>query len=141
MINKVILVGNMTRDAEMLATAGKPMTKMRLATNHQWKDADGNRQEAAEFHSVVAFGRLAEVCAQYCSKGRPVYLEGRLRTREYAGADGLRRFSTEIVAETVKLLQSRDHASGADAAEEPVDDAAMADALEAGAGSESPLVA
>jgi single-strand DNA-binding protein len=148
MINRVILVGNLTRDAETLATAGKPMTKMRLATNHQWKAADGNRQEAAEFHSVVAFGRLAEVCALYCSKGRPVYLEGRLRTREYAGADGLRRFSTEIVAETMKLLPSRDHASGADAAEDltadgaiPVDDAAIIDGLEASAGPEPHLVA
>jgi single-strand DNA-binding protein len=107
MINRVILVGNLTRDAEAIDSSGKAMTRMRIATNHQWKDADGNKQEAAEFHSVVCFGRLAEICALYCSKGRRVYIEGKLRTRDYDGADGIRRSSTEIVAETVKLLQAR----------------------------------
>ena len=106
MINRVILVGNLTKDAEAIDSSGKAMTRMRIATNHQWKDADGNKQEAAEFHSVVCFGRLAEVCALYCSKGRRVYIEGKLRTRDYDGADGIRRSSTEIVAETVKLLQA-----------------------------------
>jgi single-strand DNA-binding protein len=69
--------------------------------------AEGNRQEETEYHAIVAFGRLAEVCALYCTRGRRVYIEGRLHTREYAGSDGLRRYSTEIVAETVKLLQAR----------------------------------
>jgi single-strand DNA-binding protein len=77
---------------------------MRIATNSTWRDAEGTRQEHAEFHSVIAFGKLAEVCASYCVKGRRVYIEGRLRTREYDGSDGLRRHSTEIVAETMKLL-------------------------------------
>jgi single-strand DNA-binding protein len=108
MINRVIIVGNLTRDAEAVSTTtGKPMTRMRLATNSQWKDADGNKQEAAEFHAVVCFGRLAEICSLYASKGRRVYVEGRLRTRNYAGADGVQRYTTEIVAETVKLLQPR----------------------------------
>jgi single-strand DNA-binding protein len=85
---------------------------MRIATNTVWRDAEGNRQEHAEFHTVVAFGKLAEICASYCVKGRRVYIEGRLRTREYDGSDGLRRHSTEIVAETMKLLD-RPHADDA----------------------------
>lgn len=104
MINHVILVGNMTRDAEAVASATTAVTRMRIATNSVWRDADGNRQEHAEFHTVVAFGKLAEICASYCVKGRRVYIDGRLRTREYDGSDGLRRHTTEIVAETMKLL-------------------------------------
>jgi single-strand DNA-binding protein len=104
MVNRVILVGNLTRDAESTAGPATTLTRMRIATNTAWRDADGTRQESAEFHSVVAFGKLGEVCASYCLKGRPVYIEGRLRTREYDGSDGLRRHSTEIVAETMKLL-------------------------------------
>jgi single-strand DNA-binding protein len=77
---------------------------MRIATNAVWRDAEGNRQESSEFHNVVAFGKLAEVCAAYCVKGRRVYIEGRLRTCEYDGSDGLRRHATEVVAETMKLL-------------------------------------
>jgi single-strand DNA-binding protein len=126
MINRVILVGNLTSDAEAIDSSGKAMTRMRIATNQQWKDADGNKQEAAEFHSVISFGRLAEVCALYCSKGRRVYIEGKLRTRDYDGADGLRRSVTEIVAETVKLLQARSRPD--DAAAEPVSAAAETEA-------------
>ena len=109
MINKVILVGNLTQDAESLSTSGKALTRLRLATNSVWRDGDGNRQESSEFHRIVAFGRLAEICAEYCSKGRRVYIDGRLRTRDYTGQDGLKRWSTEIVAETVKLLDSPTH--------------------------------
>jgi single-strand DNA-binding protein len=104
MINRVTLVGNLTRDAEPTTGPNTTLTRMRIATNSVWRDAEGNRQEHAEFHSVVAFGKLAEVCASYCLKGRRVYIEGRLRTREYDGSDGLRRHTTEIVAETMKLL-------------------------------------
>ena len=106
-INKVILVGNLTRDAEAVPTSGKAMSRMRLATNAQWKDSDGNRQQASEFHTVVSYGRLAEIVALYGTKGRRCYVEGRLRTREYVATDGLRRMVTEIVAETVKLLGAR----------------------------------
>ncbi len=107
MVNRVILIGNLTKDAESLPSSGKPMTRLRLATNSQWRDGEGNRQEETEYHAIVAYGRLAEVCALYCTRGRRVYIEGRLRTREYSGSDGLRRYSTEVVAETVKLLQAR----------------------------------
>ncbi len=107
MVNKVILVGNLTRDAEAVPTSGKAMSRMRLATNAQWKDSDGNRQEASEFHAVVLYGRLAEIVARYCTKGRRCYVEGRLRTRDYVGTDGVRRMATEIIAETVKLMDAR----------------------------------
>jgi single-strand DNA-binding protein len=83
------------------------MTRMRLATNSTWRDTQGNRQEETEYHAVICFGRLAEVCALYCTRGRRVYVEGKLRTRDYTGSDGLRRFSTEVVAESVKLLTAR----------------------------------
>ncbi len=86
------------------------MTRMRLATNAVWRDADGNRQEAAEYHTVISFGRLAEVCAAYCVKGRRVYVEGKLRTREYDGSDGVRKVTTEIVADNMQLLDRRDGA-------------------------------
>jgi single-strand DNA-binding protein len=104
MVNRVILVGNLTRDAEPTTGPATTLTRMRIATNAVWRDAEGNRQESAEFHNVVAFGKLAQICAAYCIKGRRVYIEGRLRTREYDGSDGLRRYSTDIVAETMKLL-------------------------------------
>jgi len=103
-INRVILVGHLTRYAESTSGPSTTLTRMRVATNTVWRDAEGNRQESAEFHNVVAFGKLGEICAGYCLKGRCVYIEGRLRTREYDGTDGLRRHSTEIVAETMKLL-------------------------------------
>jgi single-strand DNA-binding protein len=104
MINRVILLGNLTRDAEATTGPATTLARLRIATNTVWRDAEGNRQESAEFHNVVAFGKLGEICASYCLKGRRVYIEGRLRSREYDGSDGLRRHTTEIVAETMKLL-------------------------------------
>ena len=95
MVNRVILVGNSTRDTVQITTQGKAMARMRLATNNMWRDAAGSRQESAEFHSIVLFDRLAEVAVQYCMKGRAVYIEGRLRTRDSTDGDGNRRFSTE----------------------------------------------
>jgi single-strand DNA-binding protein len=114
MVNKVILVGNLTRDAESLAGSRGPVTRMRLATSVHWRDNDGNRHEATEFHSLVVFNRLAEICGQYCLRGRRIYIEGRLRTREYDGADGLRRTSTEVVVETMRLLDRREQEESTD---------------------------
>ena len=125
MINRVILVGNLTKDAEPVATSGKEMTRMRLATNHRWRDAGGEPHESSEFHNIVSFGKLAETCALYCLRGRRVYVEGRLRTREYEGTDGLRRVTTEIVAETMKLLQPKPGSEEA-GAEAPAPIASMA---------------
>jgi single-strand DNA-binding protein len=113
MVNRVTLVGHCTRETVKIATQGRAMARMRLATNNVWRDAAGERQESAEFHSIVLFDRLAEVAVQYCAKGRAVYIEGRLRTRDYTDGDGNRRFSTEVIAESVKLLGGgrRDDAS------------------------------
>jgi single-strand DNA-binding protein len=108
MVNKVILIGNLTRDAESITGARGPVTRMRLATTLHWRDAEGNQRETSEFHNVVAFQRLAEICGQYCMKGRRIFVEGRLRTRDYDGADGLRRTSTEVVLEHMRLLDRRE---------------------------------
>ncbi len=121
MVNRVILIGNMTRDAEATSGPSTTLARLRIATNAVWRDAAGNRQESTEFHNVVAFGKLGEVCASYCVKGRRVYIEGRLRTREYDGSDGLRRHTTEIVAETMRLLD-RPRVEGEPS---PTDDDAM----------------
>jgi single-strand DNA-binding protein len=130
-INRVILVGNLTRDAESTTGPATTLTRMRIATNTVWRDADGARQESAEFHSVVAFGKLGEICASYCLKGRRVYIEGRLRTREYEGNDGVRRHTTEVVAEIMKLLD-RPPAGGEDAADgAPLEHAEPPDSEEA----------
>jgi single-strand DNA-binding protein len=104
MINRVILVGSLTRDAETLRGSRGPVVRMRLRTTSGWRDAEGNRQDATEFHNLVAYNQLAEICGLYCLRGRLVYAEGRLRTREYEGSDGLRRTTTEIVLDTVRLL-------------------------------------
>jgi single-strand DNA-binding protein len=113
---------------------------VRLACADFGGDADGARQETAEFHSVVAYGKLGEICASHCLKGRRVYIEGRLRTREYDGSDGLRRHSTEIVAETLKLLDrppaSGDGSPGGDG-DEVEDNEATLDTAETGHHEES----
>jgi single-strand DNA-binding protein len=104
MINRAMLLGNLTRDAEAIATNGKAMTRLRVATDSRWTDRDGTERATTEFHAVIAFGRLAEVCAHYGRKGRCVYVEGRLRTRDYTGSDGAQRSRTEIIAETVRFV-------------------------------------
>jgi single-strand DNA-binding protein len=125
MVNRVILAGHCTRDTVQIATQGKAMARMRLATNAVWRDADGERQEATEYHSIVVFGRLAEVAQQYCVKGRGIYLEGRLRTRDFVDSEGNRRWSTEVIADTIKLLGSGQRADA-----EPQSDAEPDEALE-----------
>ncbi|TMD07238.1 MAG: single-stranded DNA-binding protein [Chloroflexi bacterium] len=131
MVNRVTLIGNLTRDAESIA-ARSPMTRMRLATNSVWRDANGNRQEQAEYHTVISFGRLAEICAAYCVKGRRIFVEGKLRYREYDASDGQRKVATEIVADVVRLLDRREGAGEHDAddreAEAPAVEPALATA-------------
>jgi len=118
-VNKVILIGNLTRDAEPIEGARTPMTRMRLATNAYWRDADGVLQESTEYHGLVAFGREAELAATYCVRGKKIYVEGRMRTREYDSSDGLRRTSTEVVVDRIKFIDRRDGGAAA-----PTDDAA-----------------
>ena len=108
MVNRVTLVGRLTRDPEVHDTAtGGKLSNIRLVTDEYRKDADGNRKDDVQYHSVVAFGRLGEVCADYLRKGRLVYIEGKLRTREWDGKDGLHRYTTEIVADSMKMLSPK----------------------------------
>ena len=107
-VNKVILIGNLTRDPEMRYTPdGQPVTSFGVATNRRWTNKEGEQKEDAEFHNIVAWGKLAELCSQYMKKGRKVYLEGRLQTRSWEGKDGVTRQRTEIVLEDMVLLDSR----------------------------------
>lgn len=98
-LNKVILYGNLTRDPEVKALpSGGQVASFGIATNRAWKDKAGAKQEATEFHNIVAFGRQAEVIAQYVQKGRALYIEGRVQTRSW-DKDGVKQYRTEIIVE------------------------------------------
>ena len=104
-VNKVILVGNLGHDPEMRYTpSGAGVCEFRLATNESWTDRQGQRQERTEWHRVVVWGKRAELCSKYLSKGRQVFVEGKLRTRSWDDKDGNKRFTTEIVANDVQFL-------------------------------------
>ena len=106
-VNKVILIGRLGADPEIRYTAdGQPVVTFRIATNEVWVK-NGERQEHTEWHRIVAFGRLAEICGEYLSKGRQVYIEGRLRTRSFEDREGNRRWVTEIVASDMRMLDGR----------------------------------
>ena len=114
MINKVILVGNLGRDPEVRTTpSGQPVATLRLATTRKWKDRDGNRQEQTEWHDVVCWGRQAEVAGQYLTKGRQIYVEGRLQTRSWEDkTHGDKRYRTEVVCDNFQMLGSRGDLDG-----------------------------
>jgi single-strand DNA-binding protein len=104
-VNKVILLGNLTRDPELRKTEGKhAVCAFGLATNRARKTDTGEKQEEADFHRIVAWDKLAEVCHQYLRKGRMVHVEGRLQNRTYTGQDGIEKYTTEIVAEELMVL-------------------------------------
>ena len=104
-LNKVMVIGNLTRDPETRSTpGGVTVCTFGVATNRVWTDPQGQRQEEVEFHNIVAFGKLAEICAQYLGKGRKVYVEGRLKTREWQAQDGAKRIRTEIITENMIML-------------------------------------
>ena len=105
-INKVILIGNLGRDPELRYTQnGQPVTNFSLATSEQWTDKNsGEKVERTEWHRIVVWGRSAEHCSQYLAKGRTVYIEGRLQTREWEDKEGQKRSTTEINAQTVQFL-------------------------------------
>ncbi|MBP6622928.1 MAG: single-stranded DNA-binding protein [Alcaligenes sp.] len=109
-VNKVILVGNLGRDPEVRYSAeGSAICNISIATTSQWKDrTSGEKREETEWHRVVFYNRLAEIAGEYLRKGRPVYVEGRLRTRKWTGQDGQERFTTEIIAEQMQMLGGRD---------------------------------
>ena len=117
-INKVILVGNLGQDPEIRYTAdGRPIANFSIATSESWKDKNsGEKREKTEWHRVVVFGKLAEICGEYLSKGRQVYIEGKLQTRKWQGQDGQDRYTTEIVIDgfngTMQMLGSREGGGG-----------------------------
>jgi single-strand DNA-binding protein len=104
-VNKVILIGNLGRDPELRYTqSGQAVANFTLATTETWNKREGGREERTEWHRIVAWGRTAELCAQYLSKGRTVYVEGRLQTREWENREGQKQKTTEIVALSVQFL-------------------------------------
>ncbi|MCK9273652.1 MAG: single-stranded DNA-binding protein [Syntrophales bacterium] len=108
MINKAILVGRLGADPEVRYTQeGTMVVTLRVATDEQWKDKNGERVQRTEWHRIVVFGKLAEICGNYLSKGRLVYLEGRIQTRSWDDKDGNKRFTTEIVAQTMQMLDRK----------------------------------
>lgn len=122
-MNKVILYGNLTRDPELRALpSGGQVCQFGLATNRVWRDKDGQRQEAVEFHNIVVFGRQAETCAQYLKKGSSAIVEGRIQTRSWDSPEKGKQYRTEIVADRVEF-GSRGSGSGAGAAPASASDA------------------
>lgn len=104
-LNKAMVIGNLTRDPEIRTTSsGQTVTSFGVATNFIWKDQTGQKQTRAEFHNIVAWRRLAEICGQYLKKGAKVYIEGRLQTSDWAGQDGVKRYKTEIIADNMIML-------------------------------------
>jgi single-strand DNA-binding protein len=102
-LNKVMLIGNLTRDPEMKAIpSGMKVTNFSVATNRVWKDKDGSKKESTEFHNIVVFGRQAETVAQYMKKGSNIMIEGRLQTRSWE-ADGKKNYRTEIIADNIQF--------------------------------------
>ena len=112
-VNKAILVGNLGRDPELRQTPnGQSVVNFTLATSETWTDKSGERVERTEWHRIVVWGRTAEMCNQYLSKGRTVYVEGRIQTREWEDKDGNKRYTTEINANTVNFIGPRGSGGG-----------------------------
>jgi single-strand DNA-binding protein len=117
-VNKVIIVGNLGRDPETrYMPSGDAMTNIAVATTDKWKDkASGEQKEATEWHRIAFFGKLAEIAGQYLKKGSQVYIEGKLRTRKWTDKEGVEKYTTEIIADTMQMLGSRQGAGA------PMDD-------------------
>lgn len=107
-LNKAMLIGNVTRDPEMRNTpAGQSVAAFSVATNFVWTDQSGQQQKKTEFHNVIAWRKLADVCAKYLHKGSKVFVEGRLQTTDWTGQEGVKRYRTEIVLENMIMLDSK----------------------------------
>ena len=119
-LNKVQLIGNLTREPELrYTTGGTPVVTFGLATNKSWKDQDGNMKEVAEFHNVVAWNKMAEICQQLLAKGMKVYIEGSLTTRSWEAEDGSTRYKTEVRVNDMILLDSKGKQGGGTAEAAP----------------------
>ncbi len=114
MVNKVILIGNLGRDPEVRSTpSGQTVASFSLATSRRWRDRDGNRQEQTEWHNIVCWGRSAEIAGQYLTKGKQVYVEGRLQTRSWEDKQsGEKKYRTEVICENFQMLGQRSDQEG-----------------------------
>ncbi|MCH8955371.1 single-stranded DNA-binding protein [candidate division KSB1 bacterium] len=112
-VNKVILIGNLGSDPELKYTpSGAAVTNFNVATNEVWNDKDGNKQERTEWHRVVLWRKLAEIAGEYLKKGSKIYLEGRLQTRSWEDKDGVKRYTTEVVADNMTMLDAKSEGGG-----------------------------
>ncbi len=113
-VNKAIIIGRLGRDPEVRYTPdGTAIANFSVATSEEWKDkTSGEKRERTEWHRIVAFRRLGEICGEYLSKGRQVYIEGRIQTRDWEDKDGNKRYTTEIVASQMQMLGSKDAVEG-----------------------------
>jgi len=115
-VNKVLLIGRLGNDPEVRYTSGGgAVANFNVATNESWTDKQGQKQERTEWHRVVVWGKLGELCGQYLSKGRQAYVEGRLQTREWTDKEGHKRYTTEIVAQNIQFLGGPSDRAGAGA--------------------------
>src|SRR5687767_10640044 len=104
-VNKAIIVGHLGSNPEVrYTTNGGAVARFNIATNESWNDKSGQKQERTEWHRIVVWGKLAELCGQYLQKGRQVYVEGRLQTRDWVDKEGQKKYTTEIVAQTIQFL-------------------------------------
>lgn len=127
-VNKAIIIGNLGRDPELkYMPSGDAVCNFTIATKDVWKDRDGNQQEKTEWHNIVAFRRLAEICGEYLKKGKQVYIEGRIQTRSWEDKDGVKRYTTEIVADRMQMLGRRDEEPDSMPAPPPAETGAPAD--------------
>ena len=112
-LNKAILIGNLGRDPEVrYMPNGDAVANFSIATSESFKDRNGDKQEKTEWHNIVCYGKLGEIAGQYLKKGRPVYIEGRIQTRKWQDKNGQERYTTEIIANEMKMLGGRDSAGG-----------------------------
>jgi single-strand DNA-binding protein len=110
-VNKAIILGNLGKDPEVrFLPNGDAVCNFSIATTESWKDKNGQKNDKTEWHNIVLFRKLAEIAGEYLKKGRPVYIEGRLQTRKWQDKEGADRYTTEIVADTMQMLGSRDEA-------------------------------
>jgi len=122
-LNRVILIGNLTRDPELRFTpSGKPVARLGIAVNRRWTNTQGEKSEAVDFFNVVAWGRLAEVCADFVTKGSPIAVEGKLQSRSWEAQDGTKRSAVEVVADTIQFLGRRQGERGYDAGPEALEE-------------------
>jgi len=121
MVNKAILIGRLGKDPEVRYTPdGTMVTNFNLATDEQWKDKSGEKVQKTEWHRIVAFGKLAEICGNYLVKGKLIFVEGRIQTRSWEDKEGVKRFTTEIIANNMQMLDSKGQAKNDGSSSEPV---------------------